>query len=124
MATKQTTNNISYRKNSRDYSASISWTEEMNNDVYGFYITAREDTSRGYLKRLKALWDAKYPQFNHFTANHLRQKATHVEKKKAENQVLNPVETAPNLIEPVDDSEPASGTGEVTAQTIGRKQNN
>ena len=41
----------------------------MNKDVYDFYLTAREDTSRGHLKRLKALWDAKYPQFNTSTTS-------------------------------------------------------
>ena len=100
MATKQTTKNISYRKNSRDYSVSVTWTDEMNSDVHNFYVIAREDTSRGYLKRLKALWDEKYPQFKHFTSNHLRQKAIHVENKRFANQ---------EPVEPVEPEEPTSG---------------
>ena len=85
MATKQTITNISYRKSNRNYSDSISWTEDMNNDVYNFYVEARKDPSRGYMKRLKTLWDESYPEFRHLTENHLRQKATHVEKKKKES---------------------------------------
>ena len=85
MATKQTINNISFRKSNRNYSESISWTEEMNEVVYNFYVEARRNPSRGYMKRLKTLWDAKHPNYSHFTENHLRQKATHVERKKEEN---------------------------------------
>ena len=82
MATKKATNNVSYRKSTRDYSQTFAWTDELREDVYRFYLEARSDSSPGYMKRHKTLWDAKYPQFTHLTANHLRQQATQVEKKK------------------------------------------
>ena len=82
MATKKATNNVSYRKSTRDYSQTFAWTDELRENVYKFYCEARSDPSPGYMKRHKSLWDAKYPQFTHLTANHLRQQATQVEKKK------------------------------------------
>jgi len=40
------------------------------------------------MKRLKKLWDKKYPTFSHLTENHLRQKATFVEKKQREREAI------------------------------------
>ena len=60
MATKASTKNISVRRN-RDYSNVFKWTPTLNDEIYGFYVTAREDKSKGYMKRMKSLLDTKYP---------------------------------------------------------------
>ena len=78
MATKKATNNISVRKN-RNYADKFPWTAELNEDAYNFYLQAREDPSKGYMRRHKALWDEKYPEHSHVTKEQLRERAVFVE---------------------------------------------
>ena len=68
MATKATTKNISFQRN-RDYSVVFQWNSTLNDDVYKFYLQARENPQKGYMRRLKHLWDEKYPMFTHFRRN-------------------------------------------------------
>ena len=79
MATNTSTNYISVRRN-RDYSKKFNWTETLKQDVYNFYLTAREDPRKGFMQRMKNLWDAKYPMHSHITQRNLREQAVFVEK--------------------------------------------
>ena len=45
-------NKISIRRLNRDYTKSITWTYELNKDVYSNYIKAKAD-GQGYMKRMK-----------------------------------------------------------------------
>ena len=85
MATRETTCNISVRRD-RDYSNTFRWTQELNQDIFNFYSLARENPGKGYMKRMKDLWDKKYPLHNHLSAKHLRQQAVFVEKKRNNQQ--------------------------------------
>ena len=80
MATKKATNNISVRKN-RNYADKFPWTAERNEDAYNFYLQAREDPSKGYMRRHKALWDEKYPEHSHVTKEQLLELAVFVLNK-------------------------------------------
>ena len=52
---------ISYRRPNRDYSKSITWTYELNKDVYDIYIRVKSDGS-GYMKRMKQTKSTKSTQ--------------------------------------------------------------
>ena len=80
MATNEKTKNVSYRRR-RDYTASFTWTYELNQDVYQCYTKARENPAIGYMKRMKAYWDEMHPELNHLSEKHLRQQATFAEKR-------------------------------------------
>ena len=119
MATRQKTRNVSYRRN-RDYTASFSWTHELNTDVLRCYTTAREDPKTGYMGRMKTLWDEMHPELNHFTTKQLRQQATFVEKKRATEGVdppPPPLPPPPTVTEPegnatADNETPSEETAE------------
>ena len=87
MATRSTTKNISIRKN-RDYSKDFEWTADLKQDVYNCYLEAKRDPSKGYTKRLKALWDEKHPSYAHLNEKTLRQRATFVEAKLRQGQPI------------------------------------
>ena len=81
MATKASTKNISVRRN-RDYYNVFKWTPTLNDEIYGFYVTAREDKSKRYMKRMESLWDTKYPMFSHLSDRKLRERAVFVQTKR------------------------------------------
>ena len=55
MATKESTKNISVLRK-RDYSKVFQWNASLNEDLYYFYLKARENPQQGYMRRLKSLW--------------------------------------------------------------------
>ena len=65
---------VSYRRN-KDYSKQFNWTYELNVDLYKCYTQAREVPRKGYMARMKKMWDKLHPELNHFTENYLRQQA-------------------------------------------------
>ena len=81
MATKESTKNVSVLRN-RDYSKDFKWNPSLNKDVYDFYLKARETPQRGYMKRLKTLWDSKYPTYSHLSEKHLREHACFIHSKQ------------------------------------------
>ena len=71
---------VSYRRPNRDYSKSITWTYELNKDVYDIYIRVKSDGS-GYMKRIKQMWDKIHPELD-ITAKNLRERALRIMNKK------------------------------------------
>ena len=71
---------VSYRRPNRDYSKSITWTYELNKDVYDIYIRVKSDGS-GYMKRMKQMWDKIHPELD-ITAKNLRERAMRIINKK------------------------------------------
>ena len=57
---------VSYRRN-KDYSKQFNWTYELNEDLYRCYMEAREVPKKGYMARMKKMWDKLHPELNHFT---------------------------------------------------------
>ena len=70
----------SYRRN-RDYFKQFNWTYELNEDLYKYYTEAREVPKKGYMTRMKKMWDKLHPELNHFTEKYLRQQATYTKKQ-------------------------------------------
>ena len=100
MATKATTRNISVQRN-RDYSQVFQWTSTLNDDVYNFYLQARENPQKGYMRRLKASWDEKYPAHANLTEKHLRERAIFVESKRRIISTTNQSEVeTPRVLQP------------------------
>lgn len=58
---RATTKTISYRRN-RDHKKQFNSTYELNNDLLDCYTKAREDPSKGYMKKIKNLWDTLRPE--------------------------------------------------------------
>ena len=80
----------------RDYTKSITWTYELNKDVYSIYIKAKAN-GQGYVKRMKEMWDIVHPDLN-ITAKNLRERAIRVIEKKLireTGQVTGQQENAP-----------------------------
>ena len=48
----------------------MDWTYELNKDIYRIYLEIKP-SERGYMKRLKEMWDKEHPQLSHMTAKHL-----------------------------------------------------
>ena len=71
---------VSYQCPNRDYSKSITWTYELNKDVYDIYIRVKSDGSR-YMKRMKQMWDKIHPELD-ITAKNLRERAMRIINKK------------------------------------------
>ena len=71
----------SYRRPNRNYSTHVDWTYELNTDIYRIYL-AIKPSERGYMKRLKKMWDKEHPQLSHMTAKHLAVQVDRVIKKK------------------------------------------
>ena len=80
MATKESTKIISVPRK-RDYSKVFKWNASLNEDLYHFYLKAREIPQQGYMRRLKSLWDEKYPTYNHLSEKHLREQASFIHSK-------------------------------------------
>ena len=58
----------------RDYSHHITWTHELNKDLYGCSKEA-DKSVYGYSGRLKKLWDVHHPKHSNHTAKHLATQA-------------------------------------------------
>ena len=86
MAIKQTITNVSYLRN-HDYSKSIEWSDQMNEDLYKMFLEAKQELELGYMKRMTHMWDVKYPEYSYLTPKQLRQHATFVEHKKQRPEI-------------------------------------
>ena len=56
------------------------WTLELKNDLLEMYTSVKDQT--GYMKKLKDMWDAKYPDHKHLAANTLSDNARRLTKLK------------------------------------------
>lgn len=74
------TTTVSYRRN-RDYSKQFNWSYELNKDLFECYIEAKDQPGRGYMKRMKNMWDNLHPEFSYFTEKYLRQQALYITQK-------------------------------------------
>ena len=72
---------LSYRRPRRDYSKSTKWTYQMNKDLAKLYKTSQPG-KLGYMKKLKDLWDEKYPTLTKFTAKHLAEQVRNIKRRK------------------------------------------
>ena len=72
---------LSYRRPRRDYSKSTKWTYQMNKDLAKLYKTSQPG-KLGYMKRLKDLWDEKYPTLTKFTAKQLAEQVRNIKRRK------------------------------------------
>ena len=54
------------------------WTVELKNDLLEMYTSVKDQT--GYMKKLKELWDAKYPEHKQLAANTLSDNARRLTK--------------------------------------------
>ena len=79
MATIKSTKNVSVRRN-RNYSANFCWTADLNEAVLKFYNEARQTKTKGYMERLKNLWDDAYPKQD-VNKRALRERAAFLIKK-------------------------------------------
>ena len=74
------------------------WTVELKNDLLEMYSSVKDQTR--YLKKLKEMWDAKYPDHKHLAANTLSDNARRLTKLKIfppqEIQII--VDTKPKAI--------------------------
>ena len=91
-----TTTSVSYRRD-RDYSKQFKWTlnKELNKDLCNCYTKARENPKKGYMKRMKVLWDDLHPELSYFNGKYLRQQSTYVTQRGyiLETQTENEEET-------------------------------
>ena len=53
-------NNTSYMRPDRDYTKHLTWTYEMNKNLYDIYNEAKQE-GRGHMRRMKDIWDKTYP---------------------------------------------------------------
>ena len=123
------TTGLSYSRPKRDYTRSTKWTYEMNTRLYQLYKDSKPG-KRGYMNRLKELWDNKYKIYNNFTAKHLAEQVRNIKKKKLspnldmetnelESLILhNSTETGKN-----NDVEPEDHNEEITTQETPENQN-
>ena len=72
--------NTSYLRPNRDYTKHITWSYKLQ-DIYNVYKEA-EPGRRGYMKRMKDLWDQIHPKHKHLTSKHLREQTLRVIQKK------------------------------------------
>ena len=56
------------------------WTVELKNDLLEMYTSVKDQT--GYMKKLKEMWDAQYPDHKHLAANNLSDNARRLTKPK------------------------------------------
>ena len=68
---------------------------ELNKDLYNCYKKARENPKKGYMKRMKVLWDDLHPELSYFNGKYLRQQSTYVTQRGyiLETQTENEEET-------------------------------
>ena len=79
-STTNTTTSVNYRRD-RDYSKQFKWTYELNKDLYNCYTKARENPKKGYMKRMKVLWDDLHPELSSFKGKYLRQQSTYITQR-------------------------------------------
>ena len=65
----------------RDYTKHLTWTYEMNKNLYDIYNEAKQE-GRGYMQRMKDIWDKTYPKHNDLTSKHLREQVMRVINKR------------------------------------------
>ena len=82
METKQPSrrNNMLYMRPNRDYTKHLTWTYEMNKNLYDIYNEAKRE-GKGYMRRVKDIWDKSYPKHNDLTSKHLREQIMRVINK-------------------------------------------
>ena len=68
---------------------------ELSKDLYNCYKKARENPKKGYMKRMKVLWDDLHPELSYFNGKYLRQQSTYVTQRGyiLETQTENEEET-------------------------------
>ena len=106
MATIKSTKNVRVRRN-RNYSANFCWTADLNEAVLKFCNEARQTKTKGYMERLKNLWDDAYPKQD-VNKRALRERAAFLIKKTVSekpppNVIANPDQsmiTTPLSIDP------------------------
>ena len=72
---------LSYRRPSRGYTRSTKWTYEMNKELLQLFADSKPNKC-GYQKRLKELWDIRYPDHKKITPKHLAEQVHNIKKKK------------------------------------------
>ena len=122
-----TTTSVSYRRD-RDYSKQFKWTlnKELNKDLYNCYTKARENPKKGYMKRMKVLWDDLHPELSYFNGKYLRQQSIYITQRGyiLETQAENDEETnviAENITEMISASSQAEHVYE-TVKTINNEE--
>ena len=73
-----------YRRN-RDYRRHITWTYELNRDLYECYKNSKPEEKK-YTLRIKSIWDKIRPKYAHLTTKHISEQARRIVKK---NLVVN-----------------------------------
>ena len=71
---------FSYRNN-RDYKKQCNWTCKLNKDLFDCCTKTREDPNKGYMKRMRDIWDTLHTELNHFNEKYLRQRATYIQQR-------------------------------------------
>ena len=71
-----------YLRPNRDYTRHMTWSYNLNRDIYNIYKEAIEPNQKGYMKRRKELWDKTRFKYNHLMEKHLREQALRVINKK------------------------------------------
>ena len=56
----------------------MTWSYDLNRDIYNTYNEAIEPNQKGYMKRKKELWDKTHSKYNHLTEKHVREQALQV----------------------------------------------
>ena len=57
------------------------WTYELNKDFYNCYAKARKNPKKGYMIRMKNLWDDLHPELSYFNGKYLRQQSTYITQR-------------------------------------------
>ena len=60
----------------------MTWSYDLNRDIYNICKEAIEPNQKGYMKRIKELSDKTHSKYNHLTEKHLREQALWVINKK------------------------------------------
>ena len=81
-ARSRTKTKTSYLRPNRDYTKHMTWSYDLNRDIYNIHKEAIEPNQKGYMKRMKELWDKTHSKYNHLTEKHLRKQALRVINKK------------------------------------------
>ena len=55
--------------------------KELNKDLCNCYTKARENPKKGYMKRMKVLWDDLHPELSYFNGKYLRQQSTYITQR-------------------------------------------
>ena len=113
-ARSRTKMKTSYLRPNRDYTKHMTWSYDLNRDIYNIYKEAIEPNQKGYMKRMKELWDKIHSKYNHLTEKHLREQALWVINKKLiketglitnETQQTTRADNKENINQPVENNE-------------------